>query len=359
MAASPARTDLADLEPDDPGRFVGFRSRALGSALRLDVRLPPTDDHDRPGVAGAATLAWERVRAEFDEVDRALSRFRDDSELTALNRLAGTGRVVAVSWRLRTMLAAIHRAGRMTAGRFDASVLADLERLGEHGAVLDRIDDPGGRGETIDDAGGDGAADGAAIVRLVPPGTPRASLVRAPGVPVDSGGIGKGLALRWAATAAVGVLPPGTGLLLDAGGDITSAGSAPRGGWRVGVEDPVMPDAGAEPLAVLAVERGSVATTSVRVRNWVGPDGRHVHHLVDPRTRAPARTGLIAVTIAAADPAWAEVWSKSLFLAGRDGIGEEARSRGLAAWWVDDRGRLGLTPEARLCSEWVAEARVG
>ena len=56
---------------------------------------------------------------------------------TALNRLAGTGRLVAVSWRLRTMLAAVHRAGRLTAGRFDASVLADLERLGEHGATLD------------------------------------------------------------------------------------------------------------------------------------------------------------------------------------------------------------------------------
>jgi thiamine biosynthesis lipoprotein len=188
---------------------------------------------------------------------------------------------------------------------------------------------------------------------------PRTSLVRVPALPVDSGGIGKGLALRWASAAALGALPQGAGILLEAGGDITSAGTAPPGGWRVGIEDPVLPGPESEPLAVLAVERGSVATSSVRVRNWVAPDGHRVHHLVDPRTGSPARTGLIAVTVAALDPAWSEVWSKSLFLAGSDRIGEEARARGLAAWWVDDGGRLGMTPEARLCSEWVAEARVG
>ena len=315
--------------------------------LELHVRLPAADRSAEPGGQDGASLAWERVRAEFDEVDLALSRFRDDSELTALNRLAGTGRVVAVSWRLRTMLAAVHRAGRLTGGRFDASVLADLERLGEHGAGLALPD----RGAL--------AADGGDVIRLVPAGTPRTSLVRAPAAPVDSGGIGKGLALRWAASAALACLPAGAGLLLEAGGDITSAGAPPPRGWQIGIEDPVLSGPDAEPLAVLAVERGSVATSSVRVRNWVAPDGRRVHHLLDPQTGEPARTGLIAVTVAGIDPAWSEVWSKSLFLAGRTTIGHEARTRGLAAWWVDDKGHLGMTPEARMCSAWVDESRVG
>jgi len=315
--------------------------------LELHVRLPATDRGAEPGGRDVASLAWERVQAEFDEVDRALSRFRDDSELTALNRLAGTGRVAAVSWRLRTMLAAVHRAGRLTGGRFDASVLEDLERLGEHGAALGL---PATDTLMMDDD---------RVVHLTPPGTPRTSLVRAPAAPVDSGGIGKGLALRWAAAAASACLPAGAGLLLEAGGDITSAGAPPPGGWQIGIEDPVLPGPDAEPLAVLAVERGSVATSSVRARNWVAPDGRRVHHLLDPETGAPARTGLIAVTVAGVDPAWSEVWSKSLFLAGRTAIGHEARGRGIAAWWVDDGGRLGMTPEARLCSSWVAESRVG
>jgi hypothetical protein len=47
-----------------------------------------------------------------------------------------------------------------------------------------------------------------------------------------------------------------------------------------------------------------------------------------------------------------------LILAGASAIGPEARSLGLAAWWVDDRGRLAMTPGARLRSSWIDESRV-
>jgi thiamine biosynthesis lipoprotein len=173
------------------------------------------------------------------------------------------------------------------------------------------------------------------------------------------GGIGKGLALRWAAARAVEVLPASCGLLLEAGGDLVAAGDPPDEGWRIGIEDPAAATDDAEPLVVVVAHDDAVASSSVRVRNWVGPDGSAVHHLLDPRTGNPARTGLIAVTVAAADPAWAEVWTKALFLAGRDGIADEARGRGLAAWWVDDLGRLGMTPGARLRTAWAAEHRQG
>jgi thiamine biosynthesis lipoprotein len=332
--------DFATAEPDDPHRIVGFSGRALGSSLRLQVRLPASAP-DAPAAA-----AWDAVVTEFAAVDAALSRFRDDSELTALNRLAGTDRVVTVSWRLRAALAAIHRAGRITDGRFDASVFDVLEQMGEHGAALA------------------GPADcalpatGAAVVRLGPIGEPRVSRVTVPERPVDLGGIGKGLALRWAAAAATPLLPLGAGMLIEAGGDLVAAGQGPVEGWMIGIDDPVaiQPDAG--PVAVLALQRGAVSTSSIGTRRWTAPDGRAVHHLVDPSTREPARTGLIAVTVAASDPAWAEVWTKALFLAGTERIGDEARSRGLAAWWLDSEGRLSMTPAARVESPWVAEDRV-
>ncbi len=250
--------------------------------------------------------------------------------------MAGTQRVVAVSWRLREALAIMDRARRMTGGRFDASVAEVLERIGEHGAPLGPEAEP---------------ATATDLERPRP--------VRAPAAPVDTGGIGKGLALRWAAARALPMLGAGAGLLLDAGGDVLAAGEPPSDGWQVGIEDPAARGADAAPLAVVAIGRGAIATSSVRVRRWRGPDGRAVHHLIDPATRAPATTGLLAVTVAAADPAWAEVWTKDLFLVGRGRIGDEARARGLAAWWVDTDGHLGMTPAARMQSPWVAEARLG
>jgi thiamine biosynthesis lipoprotein len=344
-SAEPARSAVSAASParDEPAGVVTFAARALGSALRLSVHLPRTSSPvQRAGDQAATAAAWAEVRAEFDAVDAALSRFRDDSEVTMLNRLAGSDRVVEVSWRTRRALATIDRAGRVTDGRFDASVLGALERIGEHGASLDPTGDAR-----------------AATAPTIDP-EERRSLVHVPQVPVDMGGIGKGLALRWACERALRFLPPGAGLQVEAGGDVVAGGIPPEEGWRIGVEDPAaaIPDA-APPLVVVELRSGAVATSSVRVRRWVAQDGRVVHHLVDPRTGEPARTGLIAVTVAAADPAWAEVWSKALFLAGRTGIAAEARSRDLAAWWITDDGRLGLTPAARVRTAWAGEDRLG
>ncbi len=334
-----APLDGGTLPRVEPDGLLAFEGQALGSPLRLfvDPIDPGGRQLDGPVADHAARAAWAVVCDEMAAVDRALSRFRDDSELTAVNRLAGSDRVVNVSWRMRTAVAAMDRARRITDGRFDAAVLSDLERLGERGASI-----------AVE-------ANGAVDVP-VPPLLHRSSRLHAPPVPLDSGGIGKGLALRWAMSRAAAA-GPRLALLLDAGGDVVAGGRRREGGWRIGIEDPA--DPAGEPVAVATIDRGAIATSSVGVRHWKAPDGRHVHHLVDPRTGEPARTGLISVTVAGPDPAWAEVWTKALFLTGRAGIGDEARARGLAAWWVDETGRLGMTPAARVQSEWVAEERVG
>ena len=321
----------------EPGpAFVG---RALGSDLRLFVR--PAAGLDQDAVSATAASAWAAVLAEFEAVDRALSRFRDDSELTALNRLAGSNEIVEVSWRLRTAVAAMHRAAQLTDGRFDPTVLGVLEAIGEA-------------------PGGDGADAPRARARQQQVASlERPRLIRVPMQPLDTGGIGKGLGLRWAAARALTQLPTDAALLLDAGGDVIAAGDATADPWQVGIEDPLARGTDDEPIVVVAVPVGAIATSSVRVRNWLGPDGRPVHHLIDPVTRSPATTGLLAVTVAHADPAWAEIWTKALFLVGRRSIGDEARARGLAAWWVDADGHLGMTPAARVRSTWVADDRIG
>lgn len=289
----------------------------MGSPLRLTTATGPCAD-----------AAWAAVVAEFAESDAALSRFREDAELVELDRTAGTGRSVAVSRRLERAVVAADRAWRLTDGRFDPRVLVDLERLGDRGVPLAIV----------------AAADPAGpIVRRDARG--RIAIER----PLDLGGIGKGLALRWAAAHVerAGVHD----FLLDAGGDLVVRGHAPEGGpWQVGIEDP----AGApDPVAVIEPPDGAVATSSIRRRRWQR-DGQTVHHLIDPRTGESAWTGLAAVTVAGPDPAWAEVWSKALFLAGRSDVASEARRRGLAAWWVGDDGVLEMTPAARQHTTWVA-----
>jgi thiamine biosynthesis lipoprotein len=299
-----------------------FASRAMASALRLTI-----GGAVKTGSPTAAR-AWESVLRIFDAAETAMSRFSETSELTRLNRLVPSGTSVALSRMLRRALVAADRAHRITGGRFDPRVVADLDRLGYAGAPLEPLavePDPIARVLEMSEVG-------------------RARLAR----PVDLGGIGKGLALRWAADAVqrCGVLD----FLLEAGGDLVARGSDTDGRpWSVGIEDP---SGSVDHLAVIAVLDQAVATSSVAVNRWT-VDGRPVHHLIDPRTGEPATSGLTAVTVAGPDAAWAEVWSKVLFIGGRSNIAIEARSRGLAAWWTAEDGSFEMTPAARAMTTWL------
>ena len=77
-----------------------------------------------------------------------MSRFRETSEVTVLNRTAGTGLAVRPSRRLRVALVAADRAHRMSGGLFDPRILVDLDRLGYRGAPLDTTGELGRRGES-------------------------------------------------------------------------------------------------------------------------------------------------------------------------------------------------------------------
>jgi thiamine biosynthesis lipoprotein len=325
----------ADEIPDGAtDRGTAFAGRAMGSALRLTIGGRGAGATDS---AVVGSDAWDGVVESFEISERAMSRFRDTSELTTLNHAAGTERISRPSVRLRRALVAADRAHRVTGGRFDPRVLADLDRLGYRGAALttewaaaDPSTAPADPSErrVVDRVGRDGFC----IAR-----------------PIDLGGIGKGLALRWAAAE----LQRGgvSDFLLEAGGDLVARGLDPGGGpWLVGIEDPTE---SIDHLAVIAVADEAVTTSSIRVHRWA-VDGRAVHHLLDPRTGEPAEGGLLSVTVAGPDPAWAEVWSKVLFVGGRAAIAGEARARGLAAWWVTDDGSFEMTADARWRTVWVA-----
>jgi thiamine biosynthesis lipoprotein len=301
----------------------------MASPLRLTIASAGRDE--------PVDTAWAEVQATFARVDAAMSRFREDSELTRLNRRAPAA--MPISRDLAKALATADRARRVTGGRFEPRVVEALDRIGYLGVPQ-----------------GHPAPAWAPIrpTRILDRAS-RAGPVSV-GRPVDLGGIGKGLALRWAAAALdrwLATVPgPALGYLVDAGGDIVASGT-PDGTtpWLVAIEDPA---GGAEPVAVVAIrERGGIATSSIRRQRWEH-DGRTVHHLIDPRTGEPGGDGLAAVTVAGPDPAWAEVWSKALFLEGAAGIAATARARGLAAWWVPSDGPLEMTPAARVRTAWVA-----
>ena len=287
-----------------------------------------------------AAARADRALAVFHCVERSCSRFTATSPLVRCNsRPGGWHRVPSM---LVSALVEARAAHAATGGAFDPRVHDALVATG-YDRSFELLLGPGGS-----DLAEAAPTEDQAVLRG--PWAPRMvrplRLVHLGGRRVDLGGIGKGLALRWAGAEMDGVAGP---YLIEAGGDLVVSG-APDGqaGWRVGVEDPA---GGPSPAAVLEVGTGAVATSSVRLRRW-RRDGETLHHLMDPRTGRPGGAGLMSVTVWHADPAWAEVWAKVLFLAGRDGVAAEAERRGLAALWVDEGGSVAVTASMEPVIMW-------
>jgi thiamine biosynthesis lipoprotein len=312
------------------GVDVVVNTTAMASAITVRVTA-------ERAAADAARTAAESALVVFHDVDRTCTRFDARSDLMRAN--AAPDAWATVSPRCLHAIAEAHAAYRRTAGRFDPRVLADLVRLGYDRSM--RLGPPR-------DAGADALVGRAAFGEWRPAFRRATQEVNLGGAPIDLGGIGKGLALRWAAVHLHGV---GQGHLIDAGGDCVCAGTAPDGGgWRVAVEDP---RGGDPPVAVLGVTDCAVATSSVRVRSWrVG--GAAVHHLIDPATGRPGGDGLLSVTVVDTDPAAAEVTSKCLFLAGARGIATAAEHADVAALWIDTEGYARSSPAMHPHLLWVA-----
>ena len=261
--------------------------RAMGTDCAIIVTTPLWEGENarRALLAGLGEIAAQEA---------ALSRFDAESELSALN--AAAGRWVSVSDRLFQAVAAAEAARRDTAGRYDPTVLPAVIAAG-YDASYDKL--------RPRDAGSIAGWSAGAAIELDHAG-PRIRL--APGASVDLGGIGKGQSATLAVRAMYDAWPELPGALVDLGGDISVAGTAPdRGPWRVAVADPRNHT---RQLGVLALRRGGVATSG-RDRRRLGKDGTG-HHLIDPSTGRPAVPGPLGVTVVAASAGEAEVHATAL-----------------------------------------------
>ncbi len=287
--------------------------------------------------ASAPTGALPDARAAVHTLERRWSRFRGDSEISRVN--AAAGRTTTVSAATATLVALAVRGWQATGGAYDPTVLDALVEAGYDRSFDDLRKAPSSETHTgRAPANGSLPAGGVAAAGTSPTPSPGcagitvdvgARIVRVPpGVRLDPGGIGKGLA---ADLAAATLLADGAaGALVNVGGDVRVAGISPSGGWRIDVELPGMDD------AALALQAGAAATSSTQRRTWVS-DGAERHHLIAPATGAPAVASFVAATVVAGSAWWAEVLTKAVMLAESTDAAALTLAAGDAAALVLDR----------------------
>ena len=298
----------------------------MASTVRIQI-VDPTSD---------AQMRVQSAEGVFRDVEATCTRFDPASALMQINSDPKSRHVV--SPLLFDALSAAHEAYVRTAGRFDPRVLDDLVRAG-----YDRSFEFAKPGDKIEATTQTPSWWSRSRRREWKPKFDKAaSSVVIGNRAIDLGGIGKGLAVRWAMES---LASAGTAVLLEAGGDIATTGRGPDGhGWRVAVENPWNIEG--DPAVVLDASDAAVATSSIRLRAWT-VNGEAQHHLIDARTGRPAQSGLQSVTVVASDTAWAEVWSKAAFIEGKAGIRTFADDQRLAITWIDDNGNVGISRRAQ------------
>ncbi|HEY2906799.1 MAG TPA: FAD:protein FMN transferase [Vicinamibacterales bacterium] len=246
----------------------------------------------------AQHAAIDEAFAAMAEVDRLMSNYRDDSELTMINRSAATHAVQA-SDPMFGVLSAAHDVSARSAGAFDVTVGPLVRLWGFH--------DKKPHVPTTEELAAVRSLVDYRNVLLDP--AQRTVRFTRPGVEIDLGGIAKGFAVEIAADV---LRRHGAEGFIDAGGNQYLRGTPPgKRLWSVGVKDPMDPR---RVLGAIDADETSVST-SADYANFLTADGRTYGHILDPHTLAPSDSAL-SVTILSRDGTLADALSKAVFVLG-------------------------------------------
>lgn len=223
----------------------------------------------------------------FEDVESRCSRFRPESELSAINRSSSAN--ISLSDMMWEVLSAADEARTLTGGLVDIGVGSAVAGWGYDRTFDQVVDIASPRGQV--------SAPGWSLH------TGDRTLRRSPGTWLDLGGIAKG----WACDRAIEKDLAG---VVSAGGDLRSADP--------GTVTTVQDDSG-RTAAKVHVGVGALATSSITRRRWRVGD-REVSHLVDPRTMAPVETPVLSATVVAATAVEAEIGAKAVLIKGADGL---------------------------------------
>lgn len=323
-----------------PGLPAAGEERPPRSLARFLMGTRLSIETDDPAAPGAVEAAFREV----ERLESVLSNWKADSEVSRLNDRASLEWFRCSPDLYRAVGVALHWAAE-TGGAFDPTVEPLVRALGLRAEGRLGDSPPQISSRTPAQGGAPGEPRRESLGRLPigwrhveRRGRSRSVRYDSPGVGLDFGGIGKGIALDAAARvlARRGVRVA----LLDFGGQVLAVGR-PRDseGWSVGIADPLDRDA---PVAVVRGSDVSISTSGNGERAVPGPDGP-IGHILDPAAHRPA-SFRGTVTVAAQDATSADALSTALFVMGPEVGTGWADARGIAALflWRGLDGTLGL-----------------
>ena len=257
-----------------------------------------------------AEQAVKSTEKRIEELENRLSRTKADSLVSGLNRDGSIRHLTYDYWNL---IARAKEYRDATNGAFDITIAPVMDAWGFTGDSF-RVPEQSELDTLLKKVNSD------AIQML---GSPSDSVTLGEGQAIDLGGIAKGYTSDLVEqTFRANGIESGK---ISLGGNVFVLGGKPDGSdWRVGIKDP-RNESG---LAAILSLRDAYAITSGGYERYFEENGKSYHHIIDPATGYPADSGLLSVTVVAADngPDWAgagngtmcDAFSTALFVMGEE-----------------------------------------
>jgi thiamine biosynthesis lipoprotein len=292
-----ALDELQTVTPEPPPQEIALlRVGRRAMATDFEVLMP----YGTPNALAAAETALDEV----DRLEDQLTVFRDQSEVSRLNRLAADA-AVPVEERLYDLLAFAARLSAATEGAFDITTGALTKAWGFY-RRCGRVPSD----EQLNEARG---RVGMQHVVLQP--EERTIRYLRPGLEINLGSIGKGYALDRVAELLRSRWHLRSALLHGGHSSVYALGSEPgdRRGWAVGIRHPWDPE---RRLAVVRLRNRGLGTSAATFQH-LEYNGRKLGHILDPRTGWPAE-GLASASVVAPTAAEADALATAFFILGVD-----------------------------------------
>ena len=248
------------------------------------------------GDAGLAAI--ESVFREADRIDRLMSTYKDDSEISKINRDAGLG-PVRTGEELYELIGRSLEISTLTQGSFDIT----YESVGQHYDFRSRQrpDDQTVENERLNIDYRFVFLDAAS----------RTVAFEKEGVRINLGGIAKGYVVERGISLleSMGI----ENAIVTAGGDSRLLGDRRGRPWVVGIRDPRKDGE----VAISVPLQDEAISTSGDYERYFDEDGVRYHHIIQPFTGSPV-SGVHSATVIGPDAVTTDALSTSVFVMGVD-----------------------------------------
>ena len=276
----------------------------------------------------------------FADIDYKLSNYREDSEISALNRQK-TSDWLPVSSEIAELVAIAKVVNANSEGCLDLTIkpLFDLWGFSKHDMKVPQQTDID---KVLAHVGMDKVELDQANLRL---------RKKDPELGIDLSSIAQGYTV-----GTIAKLLESRGIqqyMVEIGGEMKVKGrKANSDEWRIAIEKPTPFAREVQKIISIHQENGEAVMTSGTYRNFFEENGKTYSHILNPKTGRPVDHNLLSATVLHDDPTWADAWDTALLCLGENEGYKVAEANHLRVLFIFHEGK---ELKERLSSELIKQ----